>query len=139
MKKIIGFSICMLLIILALPTSTADIESFTKTKDDVEIDINAGFRGKDIGLGFGIYVLNHKTEDVNVFINVTFDYLIRNDMDGTYGLNFTVYSEVPSNFIIMPIICSPDGIKSFSITAEAGNTIVTRSGFSIRRLVILFK
>ncbi len=139
MKKIIGFSILMLLILLAIPTSTADMVALTKNKNDVEIDINAGFRGKNIGLGFGIYVLSHKTEDVTVFFNITFDYLFVNIFDGPYDMNFTVFSENPSTFFIMPIICRPDGIKFFSITVEAEDTIVTRTGLSINRLVILSK
>lgn len=42
MKKIIGFSICMLLITLVLPTSIADVEPLTTSIDDVESDISAG-------------------------------------------------------------------------------------------------
>jgi len=68
MKKIIVFGICMLLIALALPTSIAYVEPLTVSENDVEIKISAGFRGKDIGIGFAVYLLNHKTENVTVFL-----------------------------------------------------------------------
>lgn len=67
MKKIIGISICVLLIALVLSNSIAAMESLTTFKDDVEINISTGFRGKEIGFGFAVDILNHKTEDVTVF------------------------------------------------------------------------
>lgn len=138
MKKIIGFGICMLLITLVLPTTTADVESLITSEDDVEINISAGFRGKDIGFTIAVDILNHKTEDVNVIFNLTFDYLIQNALDGTYELNYTVQPELPCYAHISPVICYPDGIKFISITVEAEGTMVSRNGFSIRNLVILF-
>ncbi|UCF13005.1 MAG: hypothetical protein JSW06_01795 [Thermoplasmatales archaeon] len=139
MKKIIGFSICMLLITLVLPTSIAEVESFKTYKDEVELNITAGWRGKDIGFLIAINVLNHKTENVTVFINVTFDYLIQNVLDGTRRTDTTALPEIPHSCHISPVICYPDGIKFISITAEHEDKIVTRKGLSIRNLVILFK
>ncbi len=138
MKKIFGISIFMLLITLVLPTSIANVESLTTSGDDVEINISTGFSGKDIGLGFAIDMLNHKTEDVTVFFNVTFDYLFMNDLDFSHGWTETVPAEMPYSFHLSSFVCAPDGIKFVSITAEAEDTKVTRSGLSIRRIVILF-
>ncbi len=138
MKKIIGFGICMLLITLVLPTSTADVKSLTTFEDEVEIRITAGWRGKDIGFGFAVYLLNHKTKNVTVIFNVTFDYLFMNDWDFSDKWNDTLPPELPYTAHISCAPCIPDGIKFVSITIEVEDTIVTRKGLSIGRLVILF-
>lgn len=137
MKKIFVFSICMLLIALVIPTSTADAERHTSPKDDIEISISAGFHGRDIGLGFTIEILNHKTEDETVFINITVDYLIINKFDFTYGFNLTASPEAPCFIYFSSFVGALDGIKFISITAESGDTIISKSGLSLRRLVIL--
>ena len=139
MRKIIGFSICMLLITLVLPSSIADVESITKSEDDVEIDMSAGFRGKNIGYGITVDMLNHKTEDVTVFFNLTLNYLIRNGLDINSKFNYTISPDIPVSYNVGLVPCYPDGIKFVSITVEAEGITVTRSGLSIRNFVILFK
>jgi len=139
MKKIIGCSICMLLITLVIPTSVADVQPQLKSEGDVDISISAGISRKDIGFGFAVDILNHKTEETIVFFNYTVDYLFRDDKDGTYGFNTDVFPGYPITIFINPIICRPDGIKLFTITVETEGTMVTRSGLSINRLVILYK
>ena len=139
MKKIAVFSICMLLIALVIPSTIAKTERPIIQIDDVDINIFAGIHKKDIGFGILVDILNHKTENVTVFFNITVDYPIINKLDFTYKLNFTVSPEVPFFTYFSSIICGLNGIKFISITAESGNTIVTRSGLSIRRLVIFTK
>lgn len=139
MKKIAVFIICMLLIALVVPSSIAKTKLPTTPIDDVDINIYAGFHGKDIGLGILIDVLNHKTENVTVFFNITVDYPILNKFDFSYELNFTVSPEAPFYTYFSSIVGGLNGLKFISITAESGNTVVTRSGLSIRRLVIFTK
>ncbi len=138
MKKIIILGICMLLITLVLPTSIADIELPSTNEEDFELHINAGIHKRNIGLGIAIDVLSYKTENATVFFNISLDYIVRNNLDGTYSLNFNVYPESQFTVYINPIVRRPDGIKFITITAEIEDTIVTRSGLSINRLVILF-
>jgi len=139
MKKIAIFSICMLLIALFVPSTIAKTELPTTPLDDIDINIYAGFHRKDIGFGILIDILNHKTDNVTVYFNITIDYPIINKFDFTYKLNFTISPEVPFYTYFSSIVCGLDGIKIISITAESGNTIVKKSGLSIRRLVIFTK
>ncbi len=139
MKKIIILGVCMLVIAVALPTSIADTETRSTNEDDFEIQINAGFHKRNIGLGIAIDVLSHKTENATVYFNISLDYMIRDDLDGTHSLKWDVFPEEQFTVFIMPIVCRPDGIKFISITAEVEDTIVTRSGLSINRLVIFSK
>jgi hypothetical protein len=139
MKKIIVFGVFMLLIALALPTSIAELEKFATSEDDVELDISAGFRGKDIGIGFAVYLLNHKTENVTVFFNVTFNYLFMKGWDFSDGWKETLSPELPYYGHISCALCIPDGMKFVSITVEVEGKVLTRNGFSIGNLLILFK
>jgi hypothetical protein len=138
MKKIIGFSICMLLITIVLPTSSAEVESFKTFEDDVEIDITAGWRGKDFGRGVTVNMLNHRTENVTVFFDLTLNYLIRNDLDTNTKYNYTLLPDLPTSYNHGLVPCYPDGIKFISITAKHEDKIVTREGLSILNWVILF-
>ncbi len=138
-RKILILAICTLLITLVLPTSIADEEPIATTEDDVEISITAGFFGKDIGFGITVDMLNHKTEEVNVFFNLTLDYIIPNFLDTTSKFNYTIPPDIPMTYNVGLVPCYPDGIKFVSITVEAENTKASRKGFSIRNFVILFK
>ena len=137
-RKIILIVICTLFIVLAIPSSIINAQSLGKAENDVEISISAGYRGKDNGLGICVDVLNHKTEDVEVFYKLTLDYPFQNWLDGTYAMNSTISPELPYSEHIIPIICYPDGIKLITITAESEGTVITRSGISIRKFVFLF-
>ena len=139
MKKIIGISMCMLLIALVLPTSIADVEPLTTSEEDVEINISAGHRGKDYGFTVTVNILNHKTVDVNVFVNITLDYIFQNGRDSTLEFNTTALPEIPCYSHFGTVKCYPDGIKFISVTAEHEDKIVTRNGLSIGNFVILFK
>jgi len=138
-RKIIILAICTLLITLVLPNSIADEKPITTTKDDVEISITAGWRGKDFGLGVTIDMLNHKTEDVTVFFNLTLDYIIPDFLDTTSIFNYTLIPDLPVSYHHGLIPCYPDGIKFVSIIVEAENKIISRKGFSIRNFIIFFK
>ena len=139
MKKIIGIYICMLLIAIVIPTSIADMESLTTYEDEVEISITAGFLLKDFGYGIMVNMLNHKTEEVNVYFNLTLDYIIPNFLDTNDKFNETIPPDLPVHLNIGLVPCYPDGIKFVSIIVEAENTKVSRTGFSIRNFVIFFK
>ncbi|UCF49993.1 MAG: hypothetical protein JSU91_00500 [Thermoplasmatales archaeon] len=138
-RKIILIVICTLFIVLAIPSSIINAQSLGKVENDVEISISAGYRGKDNGFGVCVETLNHKTEDINLFVNLTLDYFFLNGLDGTYVSNETVASEISHTQHISPLICYPDGIKLITITAEAEGKVVTRSGISIRNFVFLFE
>jgi hypothetical protein len=138
MKKIIGFCICTLLIALVIPTSVADVESITTSEGDVELNISAGWRGKDIGIGFAVYLLNHKIENVTVSFSVMFDYLIWNNRDFSDEWTDTLQPELPYTAHISCALCIPDGMKFVTITVEVEDIIVTRNGFAIDHLLILF-
>jgi len=138
MKNMIGIFVCMLLITLVLPTSIAEVESLKTSEDEVEIDICAGWRHKDIGIGFAVYLLNHKTENVTVFFNVTLDYIFRNDYVSDEW-NETLPPEYPYSIHHSCSVCTIEPMKIASITVEVEDTIVTRKGFAIGSLLILFK
>lgn len=138
-RKILIIAICTLLITLVLPVSIANEKPTTTTEEDVEISISAGFRGKDFGIAIAVEIINHKTEDLPVFYNITFDYIIPNALDFSDAWKEIVPAEETSRVQISTFVCAPDGIKFISLTVEAGNKIVTRTGFSIRRLIMFFK
>lgn len=138
-REIIILAICTLLITLVLPISIADEESIATTEDNVEISITAGFFGKDIGYGIMVNMLNHKTEEANVYFNLTLDYIIPNFLDTTDKFKETIPPDLPVSLNIGLVPCYPDGIKFVSITVEAENTKVSRTGFSIRNFIILFE
>ena len=137
-RKIILIVICTLFIVLAIPSSIINAQSLSKAGEDIEIEISAGYRGKDNGFGVCVKILNHKSEEINLFVNLTLDYFFQNVLDGTYVSNETVAPEIPHTQHISPLICYPDGIKLITITAEAEGKVVTRSGISIRNFVFLF-
>jgi len=137
--KILVIMICTLLISLALLTIIAEGEIQTTYEDDVEISITAGFRGKDFGLGVCVETLNHKTENVTATFYITFDYFLINDRDFSYEWDETIPPESSYTIHISCSPCRPGGIKFVSITVEVEGKIVTRNGFSINNLLILFK
>ena len=97
------------------------------------------FFGKDFGYGIMANILNHKTEEVNVNFNLTLDYIIPNFLDTTDKFKETIPPDLPVSLNVGLVPCYPDGIKYVSITVEAENIKVSRTGFSIRNFVILFK
>jgi len=137
--KILVIMICTLLISLALLTIIAEGEIQTTYEDDVEISITAGFRGKDFGLGVCVETLNHKTENVTATFYITFDYFLINDRDFSDEWDEIIPPELPHTVHISCSPCIPGGIKFVSITVEVEDKIITRNGFSINNLLILFK
>jgi hypothetical protein len=137
-RKIFVIGICTLFIVLGIPSSIANAESLVTTEDDIEINISAGFRGKDIGIGFTVNLLNHKTENVTVFFNVTFDYIFMKYYFSDEW-NDTLPSELPYTAHIGCSLCILEGLKLVSITVEVEDIKITRNGFSIGNLLILFK
>jgi len=137
-RKIFGIVFCMLLLELAIPSSTANTDAPVMFEDGVEISISAGYRGKESGFGICIDILNHKNENVTVFFNLTLDYLIRNFLDTNSKFNYTVSPDLPVYYHVGLVPCYPDGIKLITFTAEVEGKVFTRNGISIRNFVFLF-
>ena len=122
----------LMLITIIVPTSKAFLKENTLS-GDVEIEIFAGHLKKDIGFGIQIYVLNHKLENITCYVNIEFDFIFRNYKDFTHEFNFDVPTEIPWSNVIST---RTDGIKFIKVTASADDTIVTRSGISISKIMI---
>jgi hypothetical protein len=114
-----------------------NLKTSNKADDEVEIDISAGFHGKDFGFSIAVDILNNKNEDVEVTHFLTLDYLLRDHLNENLEFNITVPPDMPYFHHISPVICYPDGVKFFSITVESEDKSVTRSGLSIRNFIIL--
>lgn len=127
-NKIIGVIVCLLFLITSLPLIEA-----SKLNDDVVVNISAGFFGNDIGFGITVDIMNNKSENVTVFVNVSFDYLLRNHWDHTHDSNFTAPPKVHCGDRIST---GMKGIKLISITAEAEDITVSRQGIAISKLMI---
>jgi hypothetical protein len=114
------------------------------SNDEVEIRIYAGFlgfmldippMGGSIGFGTSVQIINNGSEPVMVHEQYEYWTLFGKYL-GKFGLNYTV----PAN-------CTdssgdfgwPWRAVYLKITVEAGNTTVSRSGFSIFNFVILRK
>ena len=118
-------------VIILLPVlSSADTSALD---DDVDFTISAGFNEKDIGLGVTIDMMNNKTDNITVFINMSFDLIFLNFRDTTLSYNYILESKMWLHFGFGL------GISKFSINVRGGNTTVTREGISIAKLLILFK
>jgi len=131
-KKMVGIILCLMLITIIVPTSKAFLKENTLS-DDVEIEIFAGHLKKDIGFGIQIYVLNHKFENITCYVNIEYDFIFRNYKDFTHEFNFDVPTEKPWSNVIST---RKDGIKFITVTASADDTILTRSGISISKIMI---
>ena len=127
-NKIIGFIVCTLFLITTLSLTEA-----SKLNDDVDVNIYASFFGNDIGFGITVDIMNNKSENVTVFVNLSFDYLLRNNWDYTYDYNFTAPPKIRSG---SRISTGMKGIKLISITAEAEDITITRHGIAISKLMI---
>ena len=78
-------------------------------------------------------IFYNKSENVTVFVNLSFDYLLRNHWDHTHGYNFTAPPKVHCG---SRISTGMNGIKLISITAEAEDITITRHGIAISKLMI---
>ena len=140
-KKLLGIFACMLLIATIIPISTANEQPISQSLDDVEITIYAGHFGKDIGFGISIAILNHRSENITVYYNITRDRVFRNDVPTTFHGNVTVPSERPWGVEISIGDGIRNGLKYFriyfiSISVEGGNTRVSRKGITIGEIMI---
>ena len=127
--KIIGIFICMLLLLMILPTVEA------LTQDDVTIKISAGRFGLNIGRGIKFKVVNKGDEDKNFTLNLVYDYYFRNNMDSNTTENKIAYSN--GRFIGMR---SPlPGLLQINISIKMENITVERDGICIGQMVIFNK
>jgi hypothetical protein len=101
---------------------------------DVDIKISAGRFGFDVGLFVWIDIVNYRDENVTVFCNKTWDFLILNEFDGFDSSEYIVYP-----FEKFWIRIGVGGLLvRYSITVECGNASVTRNGICIGYLNILY-
>ena len=127
-NKTIGIIVCLLFLI-----TTVSLTEATKLNDDVDVNIYASFFGNDIGFGITVEIMNNKSENVTVFVNLSFDYLLRNHWDYTHDYNFTAPPKIRSG---SRINTGMKGIKLISITAEAEDKTISRQGIAISKLMI---
>ena len=121
-KTIFGISVGILLLMLVIPAASY-------STSNIEVEIFAGTNFKNIGTGVGFFVDNDGTQDETV--TFTCD-MIYNTYTKTITLDVIVHpgEEFIGNFGIY------GGIKRISVTAQAGDYSVTRSGYSIGQLII---
>lgn len=122
-KKIIAIAVIILFFVLVIP-----IES-TLGKSDIKINLFAGTRLRNIGMGIGFKIYNNGDEPVIVTICCNMYY---NQNLKSINLNITVnpHNCEIGNFGVL------SGIKRISVSAQVNDYIIVREGFSIAQLVI---
>lgn len=125
-KKIVGLFVCMLLFMLVIPVENSSGNS------DVEINLFAGTKQRNIGTGIGFEIFNNGDEPVTINLICKMDYYQNSE---SISLNITVNpnDHELGNFGVL------GGIKRISASAQVDDYIVIREGFSICQLVIFKK
>ena len=131
----------MMLSITAITISTAHEQSILQSVDDVELSVSSGNLGLDIGFGIAIDVLNHRSENVTVYYNISRDRILVKDFPTIKTGNFTVPPEKLWGYGISIGDGLRNGLKSFRlynilITVKCDNILVVREGITIGEIMI---